>query len=167
MPFLQHGYGKESADAAQFNRRNEIWLAVTVTVGFPPIQDVYRSFFSHHPDDRALRRILVSFLGDPLGKRRGNPALRDSAEAFPVIQPQDGHMRIAQSCRILQNRLEYRLYVGRRAADDLQDLGRRRLLLERLLGLVEQPYVRDGDDRLTGKRLEQGDLSVGERLDLL
>ena len=45
----------------------------------------------------------------------------------------------------------------------LQDLARRGLLLERLLGLVEQPHVLDRDHRLVGEGLEQRDLLVGER----
>ena len=39
---------------------------------------------------------------------------------------------------------------------------RRRLLLERLFRLVEQADVLDGDDRLVGEGLEQGDLFVAE-----
>ena len=42
----------------------------------------------------------------------------------------------------------------------LQDLARRRLLLERLLGLVEQAHVLDRDHRLVGEGLEQRDLLV-------
>jgi hypothetical protein len=38
----------------------------------------------------------------------------------------------------LHDGLEHRLHVGRQAADDAQDLGGRRLLLQRLPGLVEQ-----------------------------
>src|SRR5216683_2119077 len=70
-------------------------------------------------------------------------------------------------------RLEDGLHVRRRAADDAQDLSRRRLLLEGLgevavphLQLLEQADVFDGDDRLVGKRLKQGDLSSREQADL-
>ena len=48
-------------------------------------------------------------------------------------------------------------------ADHLQDLGRRRLPLQRLLGLVEHPRVLDRDHRLVGEGLEQRELLVGER----
>ena len=68
---------------------------------------------------------------------------------------------------------KHRLQVGRRAADDAQDLAGRRLLLQRLgqlavalLQLLEQPRVLDGDDGLVGEGLQQRDLLVGERLDL-
>ena len=53
-------------------------------------------------------------------------------------------------------RVEDRLEIGRRAGDDAEDLARRRLLLQRLLGLVEQPHVLDRDDRLVGEGLRAG-----------
>src|SRR6478735_420022 len=56
---------------------------------------------------------------------------------------------------VLQHTLEHRLQVARRAADDLQHLGGRCLLLQRLrkiarlgLHLVEQPHVLYRDHRL-------------------
>ena len=49
--------------------------------------------------------------------------------------------------------VEYRLRVGDRAADHAQDLGSRRLPLERLLRLVEQSRVLDRDQRLVGGRI--------------
>ena len=55
--------------------------------------------------------------------------------------------------------------------DDLQHLGGRGLLLQRLgqfararLHLVEQPHVLDRDHRLVGEGCDQLDLLVGERL---
>src|SRR5713101_7952319 len=84
--------------------------------------------------------------------------------------------RVTQSHRVSHDRVEDRLDVGRRLADDPQDLARRRLLLEGLadlgvrlserpvllLKLREQPDVLDGDNGLVGEGLEQGDLVVGE-----
>src|SRR5262249_8706643 len=55
------------------------------------------------------------------------------------------------------------LKIGRRARDHPQDLGRRRLLLQRLLRLIEQSDVLDRDHRLAGERLEERDLIVGKR----
>ena len=66
--------------------------------------------------------------------------------------------------------------VGRGAGDDLQNVGGRRLLLERLgdvrmslcegvvllLELREQPHVLDGDHRLVGEGRHQLDLRLGE-----
>ncbi|HTO90073.1 MAG TPA: hypothetical protein VMJ70_02980, partial [Candidatus Sulfotelmatobacter sp.] len=84
----------------------------------------------------------------------------------------DGVLRLAQALRVLRDRRDDRLNVGRRAADDAQDLRGRGLLLERLgefavarLELVEQPHVLDRDHRLVGEDLEQRDLLLGERAD--
>ncbi len=76
--------------------------------------------------------------------------------------------------------IENRLHVGRRARDDLENLGRGGLLLQGLadlgmgggeraillLQLGEQPHVLDRDHRLVGEGLKESDLLVGERLDL-
>ena len=63
----------------------------------------------------------------------------------------------------VEDLVEHRRGVGDRAADHLQHLGGRGLLLERLLGLVEQARVLDRDHRLVGEGLQQRDLLVGER----
>ena len=52
---------------------------------------------------------------------------------------------------------------GRRV-DDLQYLGGRRLLLQRLARLGQKPRVFHSDDRLRGEVLHERDLLVGERL---
>jgi hypothetical protein len=81
--------------------------------------------------------------------------------------------------RLFEHRVEHRREVAGRGVDDLQDLGRGDLLLQRLgdpaiallelpiavLQLLEQPGVLDGDDRLVGESLDQLDLLGGERPD--
>ena len=54
----------------------------------------------------------------------------------------------AHPSRALGNRIKHRLDVRRRAGDDAQNFARRGLLLQRLLELLEQPNVLEGDDRL-------------------
>ena len=61
----------------------------------------------------------------------------------------------------LDDGIEHRLHVGRRAADDAEHLGRRGLMLQglaqfrvALLDLFEQSHVFDGDHRLVSKGLE-------------
>ena len=61
-----------------------------------------------------------------------------------------------------RDRVEYRLHVGRRTGDDLQDIGGRGLPLQRFLGLVEQPDVLDRDHGLVGEGLQQLDVVIGE-----
>ena len=73
----------------------------------------------------------------------------------------------------LDDGVEDRLHVRRRAADDAEHLGRRRLMLQRLAQFcvalaefLEQPDVLDGDDRLVGEGFEQFDLLVCEGTNL-
>jgi hypothetical protein len=58
------------------------------------------------------------------------------------------------------DRVEHGLHVRRRFADDLEDLGGRRLPLERLPGLVEEAHVLDRDRGLVGEGLQQVDLRL-------
>src|SRR6266567_1028347 len=88
-----------------------------------------------------------------------------------AIEPEDRpKARLRESDRALHDRVENRLDVGRRAADDTQDLTRRRLLIERLgevavtsFQLVEEAHVLDGDHGLVGEGLEELDLALRER----
>ena len=107
----------------------------------------------HHLDE--FRRF-------PVGDRRAVDVL--------VLPVDEALVGAAQPHRALHEALEDRLEIERRAADDLQDLARRRLLLERLgevavarFQLLEEPDVLDGDDGLVGERLQQLDLLVRER----
>ena len=60
-----------------------------------------------------------------------------------------------QPLRAVENALEHRLGVRHRAADHLQHLGSRGLVFQRLLGLVEQAHVLDGDHGLAGEGRKQ------------
>jgi hypothetical protein len=53
--------------------------------------------------------------------------------------------------------------IARRGIDDLQDLGSRSLLLQRLTRLVDKPRVLDSNDRLRREVLQHRDLLFGER----
>ncbi len=83
-------------------------------------------------------------------------------------------VRLAQSCRRCGQRVENRLQVEGRAADDLEHVGGGCLLLQRFRKVVgapaqfaQQPRVLDGDHRLRGEVLHQLDLRVVERQYLL
>src|SRR5262249_9069665 len=69
--------------------------------------------------------------------------------------------------------IDHRCQLAGRATDDLQDLRRRRLLLQGLgerararLYIVEQAGVLDGDYRLIGEGLQQRDLALREQSNL-
>src|SRR5262249_40375628 len=93
---------------------------------------------------------------------------------YVVIEPEQYSERgLADARRFLQDGLEHRLQLPRRAGDDAQHLRGGSLLLQRLgqiVGalpqLIEQPRVLDRDDGLVGERGEQLDLILSEGLDL-
>src|SRR5262249_46281883 len=63
--------------------------------------------------------------------------------------------------------LEDRFALAGRRADDLEHVGGRRLLLQRLAQLAQQPRILDGDDGLGSEILDQLNLLLGKRQDLL
>ena len=91
-----------------------------------------------------------------------------------LAEPQYHIIDPTNPCGALDDGVEHRLHVSRRAADDAEHLGGRRLMLQRLaqfrvalLDFFEQPHVLDGDHRLIGEGFKQIDLPVGERTDFL
>ena len=78
-------------------------------------------------------------------------------------QPDAAAVRPTELPCALGHGVQHWLHVGRRLADDAQDLGGRRLSLERLFGLVEQAAVLDRDHCLVGEGPEQHLLLVAER----
>ena len=68
------------------------------------------------------------------------------------------HSRVADSTSVSQHGIQ----VEGRAADHLEHVGGRGLLLQRFAQLVEQARILDRDDGLGGEVREQLDLLVGE-----
>src|SRR5262249_47227893 len=88
---------------------------------------------------------------------------RNAPERFTVVQQQAAEAGGADSRRVFQHGLEDWLEFAGRRADDLQYVGGRGLLLQRLAQLVKQPRVLNGDDGLVGEILHQRNLLLGER----
>ena len=93
--------------------------------------------------------------------------------AVTLVESQHHIIDPANPRGALDDGVENRLHVRRRAADDAEHLGRCRLMLQglaqfcvALLDLLEQAHVLDGDHRLRSECLEQSDLLFRERLDL-
>ena len=99
------------------------------------------------------------------------------------MSPRNHHVPLAESQHYvidptnprgaLDDGVEHRLHVRRRAADDAEHLGGRRLMLQRLaqfrvalVEFLEQPHVLDRDHRLVGEGFEKRDLFVCEGTDL-
>jgi hypothetical protein len=92
-------------------------------------------------------------------------------ERVAVVEKQVAKAGVANAHRVLQHRLEHRLRVAERVADDGEDLGGRRLLLQRFgqfararLHLVEEADVLDRYHGLIRECRQQFDLLVRERL---
>ena len=73
---------------------------------------------------------------------------------IPVICGDKSELRLAQRCGPFSDRSKHGLHVRRRTADDLENLRRRGLPLQCLLGLIEQTHILDRDHRLIGEGLE-------------
>ena len=106
-------------------------------------------------------------LFDGLGKRGDHGFERVAAPSWhmglSVAHQKDAQLFGGeQVLAAVENLFENGCGVGYRIANNLQHLGGRLLLLQRLPGLVEQPRVFDRDDGLVGESLEQLDVMVGE-----
>ena len=90
-----------------------------------------------------------------------------------IISPPEHRCLVgaAEARHRLHQRVENRLEIDGRAADDLEYVGGGGLLLQRLrevarlrLHLLKQTDIADGDHRLIGKSLQQGNLLFAERI---
>ena len=99
-------------------------------------------------------------LPQSLGEWLRQAAHRDGAEHLAVVELQTAASGAAEAVRLFEDRVEHRREIAGRAVDDLQDLGGRGLLLQRLARLGDQPRVLDRDDRLVGEGANQLDLRV-------
>jgi hypothetical protein len=104
--------------------------------------------------------------GSELG---GRVVGRDDSQKLPIEAEDERLLRLAQSDRILGQRLEDWLEIERRAADHLEQLAGRRLLLEGdpqftvpRFQLLEQMDVLYRDDGLVCESLQKLDLSLRE-----
>src|SRR3954466_3092429 len=90
----------------------------------------------------------------------------DAVEILAVISRHQAECALAQPQRLFQHRAEHRGEVAGRGVDDLQHLGGRGLLLQRLTRFGNETRILDCDDRLRREVLEKCDLLVGERAHL-
>ena len=90
-----------------------------------------------------------------------------------VVPPDYAEHGLAQPRGTFDNRVEHRLGIRRRPADDVENFAGRSLMFERFgnfallrLHLIEQPHILDRDHRLVGEGGDQLDLLVRERVRL-
>jgi hypothetical protein len=96
------------------------------------------------------------------------------AKCIAFTKTERAEFGIADADRFPQHGCKYRLQIAGRTADSLKDLRTRCLLLQclskvrgALAQFVEQPRVLNGNDGLGSEVLDQFDLLVGERSNLL
>src|SRR5215472_9798869 len=82
-----------------------------------------------------------------------SPRGRDTS-ALSFDEPEGALDSAAESDRLLEHRVEHRCEVAGRGIDDLQYLGRRRLLLQRLARLGQKPRILHRNNRLRRKVLQ-------------
>src|SRR5262245_62786752 len=97
---------------------------------------------------------------------------RESIARFKVVSfalrsTYDDRIGLAKARRRFDECVEHCLQIKGRAADYLEHVGGRRLLLQRFAKVVEQTHVLDGDYGLPGKIVHQLDMLVGEGANLL
>ena len=92
---------------------------------------------------------------------------------FPCVESQHHIIDPANLCRALDDGIEHRLHVRRRAADDAEHLGRCRLMLQRLaqlcvalLQFFKQSHVFNRYHGLVSEGLEKSDLLLGKGVNL-
>src|SRR5215472_12339034 len=108
-----------------------------------------------------LEKLIQDFGRKIVGRR--------NLQKFAVVEPNNAEYGLAQPRGALNNRIEHRLSIGRRPADDVKHLARRGLMCESLgprlrarMNRAGQPHGRDRDHRLVGEGREQRYLLLGE-----
>jgi hypothetical protein len=90
-------------------------------------------------------------------ERRRRPVHDSSPECAIFVGPKHAEGGLAEASRPIQHRVEDRGEVAGRGIDDLQYLGGRRLLVQGLARLGQEPRILDRDDRLRREVLEEQD----------
>ena len=86
----------------------------------------------------------------------------DKAKELAVEQSKLPVRNATEPSGLLQHGVEHWGEIAWRGVDDLQNLGRRRLLLQGFALFAEESCIFYRDHRLGGKVLQEGDLLVGE-----
>src|SRR5262249_40374927 len=114
---------------------------------------------------RATRRNRIALAIS--GPRLRGIVQSDVPEYMAFVEQQVAEAGLADANGVLKHSLERWLQFAGRAADHLEHVGGRGLLLQGFAQLVEQAAILDGDDGLVGEVRHQLDLLVGEWANLL
>src|SRR5262249_30388321 len=130
----------------------------------PNVGNVQRAMLAHPAKPWLIKTHLESLI--EYGYRT---KMSSRNHTFPFTESQRHIVDPTNHCSYFDDRSELRRHRRRRAADDAQHLGGRRLMLQglsqfcfALLQLFEQAHVLDGDYGLGGEGFEKCDLFFGE-----
>ena len=96
---------------------------------------------------------------------RNGAVMRSDLEGVTLAQQNNRIVGLAEPRHRFCQRVENGLKIERRAADDLEHVGGRGLLLQRLAQLIEQARIFDRNHGLIGERGDQRNVTVIERPD--
>src|SRR5262249_5485754 len=143
---------------------SESFRKLNLSLRTPKVSNVYDFPVNHGPAWRSSpdeRSGQIAF-SDWQGPMRGHTPI---ASADNTVN--DGIGCFTQPRGILCDHIQDRLNIRRRTGDDTKYFAHRRLLLQRLFKLIEQPDVFNRDDGLISEGFDQLYLTLGEWLDNL
>src|SRR5712692_4519772 len=128
---------------------------------------------NNSPDNGVVARRSWKHTLELASAHGTQPMARHDVNQRTIVAVYAAESRAAQTYSALHDDIEYRLDVGGGARDNPQDLGGRRLLLERhgqlavaRLQFLKEADVLDRDDGLVGEGLDEVHLGCGEPADL-
>ena len=150
MSFAQQRHAQHGAEAADLLRFGPDVFRIGQTV-----REVNRARFQRGAPDKRPAARPDRVADDVLPVLFGKAVVGGQPIGAVVKAENEGAFRVAQLGRRIHERIENRRQIEGRAADDLEHVGGRGLLLQRLPQFVEQPRVLDGDDGLGGEIRQQ------------
>jgi hypothetical protein len=157
-------HGKVSAGTGDVDESATDGVTAPISIVVSGVEDLNITFAAHKATNAGSGTQFDRMIREHIGKSGRRAQIGDNL--VHVIAQIDGKGTKAGSAKprcSFEDRVEHRLQVAGRIVDDFQDLRHRGLARQRLLGLVEQPRVLDGDDGLVGEGLQEMDRLVVER----
>src|SRR5262249_52624780 len=165
LGFLQHRDAKHGSGSGQLGdlRAREARRRIGVMRFVLDIGDLNRLFRRHRtPEGSSGAGTNYRVAPALFGIERRRAMQRNRAKRFSFGLKQHAELRLADAHCVLQHGVEHGSQLAWRGRNDAQHVGGGGLLLQRLLQLVEQPRILDGDDGLGGEICHQLNLLVRE-----
>ena len=145
------GHGEQGSQSVLLDGSDPERIPPAIQFGLAHVEELSRLPGPARPKQRPAEAQRFLQQGPELGP--GTADLGGPEQLVASVTPEHPELSAHQGQRLVEDRREDRLEVGRGARDHPQDVSRGRLLLECLFRLVEQADVLDRDDRLVGEGL--------------